>query len=152
MDVKNRFCAYIFAHGVKTYWFNQSFGREHQITIQSHANGLFTCPLKTENLRFSGVFRGYKKKSVPGNGLVSCCLPLPDIFKVLWQKLFSQKYHWFKIFKTIINKFFNIAILLLPNHWNIILLIACFYGSVMGIHNHYFNLDSCFIELINKLL
>ena len=34
-----------------------------------HATGLFLYLLKTENLWFSDVFRGYRKRSVTWNGL-----------------------------------------------------------------------------------
>ena len=36
-----------------------------------HATGLFWYPLKTENQRFSDVFRGHRKRAVPWNGLMS---------------------------------------------------------------------------------
>ena len=56
--------------------------------------GVFLCPLKTlENLRFSSVFRGYRKRPVKFDGLKSLLT-----FLYLWHRINTN---WHQIFRNI---------------------------------------------------
>ena len=80
---------------IKDFVFSQFFYR-YCILNQFDSPDNFLYPLKTENLLFPDVFRGYRKKQVALNGLIQPLINLAGRGEVVFYRIFCLKFSKFE--------------------------------------------------------